>query len=322
MNEVLLSHEVMVYLLSESLLYGLLLLGFLVSLRLLKLWDFEAFTTQQFRLETQSYLLATILLFMIVIKLGLLPYFVYTLDTLSDIVPGAMCGAGVIKANSYGNPLLLVKSITLVLLGIWVTLHQLDLEKKNYPYFRIKTWFFVAIFVLLSVEYGLDIAYFTQIDIHKPVTCCSVIFGQVGGANALPFHLNTLQLLLLFYLSFVLLWVLIVSHKVVWSLFGVLLFAFFAYYSVVYFFGTYIYELPTHKCPFCMLQSHYYYVGYMVWGLLLGSVFVNVNRVVMKVFFHQSVETLQRLSWLLPLLFVLLCSLYVGVYYLKNGVFL
>jgi hypothetical protein len=55
----------------------------------------------------------SIVFFVILLKMLLLPYFVYTIDTLSNIVPGAMCGAGVIKANAYGNPLLALKIIIL-----------------------------------------------------------------------------------------------------------------------------------------------------------------------------------------------------------------
>ncbi|MCD8478146.1 MAG: hypothetical protein LRY68_09925, partial [Sulfurospirillum sp.] len=45
-------------------------------------------------------------------------------------------------------------------------------------------------------------------------------------------------------------------------LFSNLLFLFFAIVSLILFFSTYVYELPTHHCPFCLLQSDYYGVGY------------------------------------------------------------
>jgi len=95
-----------------------------------------------------------------------------------------------------------------------------------------------------------------------------------------------------------------------------------AYYAVVYFFGTYIYELPTHQCPFCMLQDHYYYVGYLLWGLLLFGVFFAIDAAVMQKIFKQPAETLKRNALLLLSLFVLLCSAYVAGYYFKNGVLL
>jgi len=322
MNEILLSNEVIVYLLSETVLYLLLFIAFLSTIGLLKKWNFDAFTTEQFALENRSYLVMTIIFFVMLLKVVLLPYFVYTIDNLSDLIPGAMCGAGVVKANEYGNPLLSLKIIILFLSGLWLSMNSIDLKAKSYPYLKLKSWFFMLIFLLLSAEFLLDILYFTHIETTNPVSCCSVIFGQTGGANGLPFGLDIPKLLILFYLLFALVVLTTVSDLAVMSIIASLLFGVIAYYAVVYFFGTYIYELPTHQCPFCMLQDHYYYVGYLLWGLLMLGVFLTIDSAVMQGFFKQSSKNPKRISLLLLSLFVVLCSAYVAVYYLKNGVFL
>ena len=322
MNEVLLSNEVIVYLLSETVLYLLLLVAFVSTVGLLKKWNFDLFTTEQFSLENRSYLVMTIIFFVMLLKVLLLPYFVYTIDTLSTLIPGAMCGAGVIKANAYGNPLLSLKIVILFLSALWLSLNSIDLKAKNYPYVKLKSWFYLLIFFLLSSEFVLDILYFTHIETTNPVSCCSVIFGQTGGANGLPFGLDIPKLLILFYLLFALVVLTTVSEMAIISIVASILFGVIAYYAVVYFFGTYIYELPTHLCPFCMLQDHYYYVGYLIWGVLLLGVFLMIDASIMQRFFDQPSQKLKRISLLLLSLFVLLCSAYVAVYYLKNGVFL
>jgi hypothetical protein len=321
-NEVLLSNEVIVYLLSETVLYLLLFIAFISTLGLLKRWNFDVFTTEQFALENRSYLVMTIIFFVMLLKVILLPYFVYTIDNLSNLIPGAMCGAGVIKANEYGNPLLSLKIIILFLSGLWLSMNSIDLKAKSYPYLKLKSWFFILIFLLLSGEFILDILYFTHIETTNPVSCCSVIFGQTGGANGLPFGLDIPKLLILFYLLFALVVLTTVSELAVMSIIASVLFGVIAYYAVVYFFGTYIYELPTHLCPFCMLQDHYYYVGYLLWGVLLLGLFLSIDAAIMQGFFKQPAKSLKRISLLLLSLFVLLCSAYVGVYYLKNGVLL
>jgi len=322
MNEVLLSNEVIVYLLSETVLYLLLFIAFISTLGLLKKWNFDLFTTEQFALENRSYLVMTIIFLVMLLKVVLLPYFVYTIDNLSNLIPGAMCGAGVIKANEYGNPLLALKIIILFLSGLWLSMNSIDLKEKNYPYLKLKSWFFILIFLLLSGEFILDILYFTHIETTNPVSCCSVIFGQTGGANGLPLGLDIPKLLILFYLLFALVVLTTVSELAVMSIIASVLFGVIAYYAVVYFFGTYIYELPTHLCPFCMLQDHYFYVGYLLWGLLLLGVFLSIDAAIMQGFFKQTSKSLKRISLLLLSLFVFLCSAYVGVYYLKNGVLL
>ncbi len=322
MNEILLSNEVIIYLLAETVLYLLLFIAFLVTLGLLKRWNFDAFTSEQFRMENRSYLVMTIILFVMLLKILLLPYFVYTIDRLSDLVPGAMCAAGVIKANAYGNPLLSLKIVILFLSGLWLSVNRLDLTAKNYPYMKLKSWFFIALFLFLTAEFILDILYFTHIETTNPVSCCSVIFGQTGGANGLPLGLDIPKLLILFYLLFALVILTLLSGLLLLSLLATLFFAVIAYYAVVYFFGTYIYELPTHQCPFCMLQDHYYYIGYLLWGLLLFGVFFAIDAAVMQKIFKQPAKTLKRNALLLLSLFVLLCSAYVAGYYFKNGVLL
>jgi hypothetical protein len=41
--------------------------------------------------------------------------------------------------------------------------------------------------------------------------------------------------------------------------------------SILSFISLYVYELPTHHCPFCLLQREYGYVGYPLYVALLGS---------------------------------------------------
>jgi len=322
MNEVLLSNEVIVYLLSESVLYLLLFIAFVSTVGLLRRWNFNAFTSEQFVLENRAYLVMTIIFFVLLLKMFLLPYFIYTIDTLSDLIPGAMCGAGVIKANGYGNPLLVIKIVVLFVSGIWLSLNRIDLQEKSYPYTRLKSWLYIVIFLLLTTEFILDFLYFAHIETTNPVSCCSVIFGQNGGANSLPLGLDIPKLLILFYLLYVLILLTVTNGLILLSLFSVILFLPVAYYAVVYFFGTYIYELPTHKCPFCMLQDHYYYVGYLLWGTLLAGTFYVLDHAVIQYFLKHSSKNLKRISLLFLTLFVLLCSAYVGIYYLKNGVWL
>ncbi len=322
MNEILLSNEVIVYLLSETVLFLLLVVAFLVTVELLRKWDFNAFTATQFKLENRSYLVMSIIFFVLILKILLLPYFVYTIDRLSDLVPGAMCGAGVIKANAYGYPLLGLKIVILFLGGVWLSINRLDLEAKNYPWFKIKLWLFVLIFLLLGVEFALDILYFIHIETIKPVSCCSVIFGQTAGRNGLPLGLDIPKLLILFFLLYILIVLTILNNMALVSLFAAGLFLVIAYYAVVYFFGTYIYQIPTHKCPFCMLQGHYHYVGYILWGSLLWGVFSVIDQAVLAKFFHKPSKALKRNALLLLTLFIMLCSSYVVIYYLKNGVLL
>ena len=322
MNPVLLNPHTIVYLLSEGVLWLMMAIAAGVSVHILLRWDFGSTSEEQYALERRAYLVMTILLFAFGMKFLLLPFFVFGIDRLSDLVPGAMCAAGVISANGYGLPLLFLKLLILFLLILWMTLNHYDLEAKHYPWFRLKSSLFLLIFALVSVELWMDWAYFTHIDIHRPVSCCSALFGQLEGANPLPFGLDVPKLLLLFYLLYGLIVVATLARQTLLELLGYGLFVFVAYYAVVYFFGTYVYELPTHKCPFCMLQKEYYYVGYLIWGSLFGGVFLGLTAGILRLGIGVETGRQSRAALLLVSLFVLLCSLYVGIYYIRNGVLL
>ena len=311
-----------VFLLSETTLFGLLLIAFIVSLKVLFKWDFESFTPFQFALERQSYLVTTIILFVFLLKFILVAYFIFTIYALSLLLPGAMCGAGVIKDNEYGSYLLILKLFILFLLTLWLFVHYYDMHTKNHQWFKHKSWLFSAVFILMILELVLDFGYFSHIDTHLPVSCCAALFGQLEGANPLPFGLNIPLLLVLFYLLYILIVLTMMSGYTVLYMVTNVLFVFIAYYAVVYFFGTYIYQLPTHKCPFCMLQPEYYYIGYLLWGLLFMGTYIGLSDAVTTIWLKRSKMRTDKLVVALLSIFVLLCTAYVAVYYIRNGVLL
>ena len=320
-HQIFLQNEVFIILFSETLLLILNIIAFVGSINILKNWDFNASTQKQYKLEKLSYLIVLIITISLVFNIFLLPYFAYTIESLSAIVPGAMCGAGVISANEYGNPLLLLKILILLFSGLWLLLNDEDLKAKEYPYTKIKFWFFTIIFFLVSCSFLLEIAYFSNISLERPVSCCSVIFG-LSGENSLPLGLSISTILILFYL-FSLLSMLFIWQKKAFALaLSSSLFLFVAYYAVTHFFGTYIYQLPTHICPFCMLQSDYYYVGYLIWGLLFISIFFGISNAVLKLLIKKEFKKFYHFTFIYLGAFIILTSSYVIVYYVKNGVFL
>ena len=319
--EILLQNEVFITLFSQTLLLILNTIAFFGSIKILRHWDFSSTSPAQYKLEKESYLIVLIITISLLFDILLLPYFAYTIESLSAIVPGAMCGAGVIGANAFGNPLLLLKILTLFFVGIWLIINHEDLKAKNYPYTRKKFWFFMLIFLLTVSSYALEIAYFTHISLQKPVACCSVIFG-FSGANSLPFGLDAIMIVAIFYLL-ALLNILFIWQKQALALaLSSVGFLFVAYYGVTHFFGTYIYQLPTHICPFCMLQGDYYYVGYLIWGLLFLSVFFGISNALLKHIINKEVTYYYHYALLTLILFIMITASYVVVYLIKNGVWL
>ncbi len=320
-TQVLLQNEVLISLFSETLLLLLNIIAIFGTIKILKNWDFSSTSPKQYKLEKLSYLIVLIITVSLLFSILLLPYFAYTVESLSAIVPGAMCSAGVIGANAFGNPLLSLKILTLFFIGIWLIINHEDLKAKNYPYTRKKFWFFSLIFIMIAFSYALEIAYFTNISLEKPVSCCSVIFG-FSGANSLPFGLDTIMIVAIFYLL-ALLNILFIWQKQAFALaLSSVGFLFVAYYAVTHFFGTYIYQLPTHICPFCMLQGDYYYVGYLIWGLLFLSVFFGISNGVLRGIIGKELEKFYSWAFISLMAFIMITGGYVVVYVLRNGVWL
>ena len=320
-SKIFLNNFVTVYLFSESLLFILTLILFFYTVKILKYWDFNSFSNLQLKLEKSAFLSSTIATFLFTVKLILLIYFVYLIDSLSIIIPGAMCAAGVISANSYGMGLLFVKLTVIFTLLLFMVLNSIDLKSKNYPLMRFKNWVVLIGTILIFIEAFLNFKYFTNLDTSKVVSCCSALFGNLEGANPLPFGLDVKGLLIIFYTLFIAYVLSAFLEQKFLTLLILVLFGFVAYYSVVYFFGTYIYELPTHKCPFCMMQKEYYYIGYFVWGFLFFGLFFGLIWVIIG-FLKFEDKRFKYYSIVLLTLFLLLCSGYVIHYYLKNGVLL
>ena len=322
MDKIFLNSQVLIYLISEGIAFIVITISSYYALLILKGWSFESFTQKQFELEQKLFLQSTLIKILLFIKTILLIYFVYTIDALAILIPGAMCAAGVISANSYGLDLLFIKLALIFFLLLWDNINTIDIEAKNYPAVKLKSWLNLFIFTLFIVELFLDINYFSNINVNLPVSCCSALFGQLEGQNPLPFHLNIPMLLTLFYLLFVSTIIFLLSRMHIFIIISTTLFLFIAYYSVVYFFGTYIYELPTHKCPFCMMQKEYYYIGYFIWGFLfLGSFLALIYAFIALLFKKELNKALQKALIFLSL-FVLLSSFYVAKYYYLNGVLL
>ena len=289
----------------------------LLSLPILWQWDIQKSDKRQYRLEKRSWLIATIIGFVAGIKLLLLPYFIFTIDALSHIVPGAMCGAGVISYNHYGMPLLLLKVIAVALILFWLLFHYYDIHHL-YRWIRTKMVLVSLIFIIALMELWWEYHFFSAIDIHQVVHCCATLYGLLEGMNPLPWGLSRTQLLLLFFLLYALLVSSTFAHLEWIFAFALVLFGIIAYYSILYLFGPYIYEQPNHNCPFCMMQKSYHYVGYGVWGLYFIGLFLGVWSLFAQKGLKHTFASYRHYALIALGLLILLLMGYVIAYYYQH----
>lgn len=296
--------------------------AFILSLKISFYYDKQATTDRQYRLEKQTYLGATIIQYIFALKIPLFIFFIFTLDKISIILPGAMCGAGVVNATDYGLYLFIIKVLNLYFFAFWITLNREDMKSEEQRYVKMKFQLFLPLYFFLIIEIVLETLMFFSIDIKDVVDCCGVIFSSSDSTYmAKIIGASAIVQTSVFYSSFLLLFVAyIMKQRYLFSIFNVL-FAFVSITTLIGFFGTYIYEMPTHHCPFCFLQRDYNYVGYLLYALLFGGTFWGIVLGLIK-FEKKEEQKYYNLSLLLNTSYLLLVTSYVLIYYQKNSVWL
>jgi hypothetical protein len=318
----LLTPEIVTIEILDSIFILFATITFFIAIYVVLYWDRNSFTNKQYHLQMQSYLGATIIKFIFYLKIPLFLFFVYTLDSIANLLPGAMCGAGVVNATVYGTPLLFLKILNIYLFGYWIVLHKEDMQTKTQTYIRLKFFVYIVAYFLLLSEIFLEFKMFGGLDVSQVVDCCGAIFSTTDSSYlAEILGMNTTLLLSLFYGTFIAMSIaFFLKKRYLFSLIN-LFYLIISLIALIAFFGTYIYELPTHHCPFCMLQKDYHYIGYLLYimlylgtfyGLLLG--FIDFRK--------EKEELYRKISFTCNTFYLFLVSYFPLSFYIKNGVWL
>jgi len=290
-------------------------IAFIISIKIVLNWDINSTSQKQYELEKLSFLNQTIIKYIFAIKLPLFLFFIFTLDRLSNVITGAMCAVGVVNATEVGLYLMILKIINLYTFGIWLILNSIDLKDEKLSLTKLKYKIFIVLFIFLAIEIGLDFYMFNTLDISKLVSCCGTVFSSSSSsAISTLFSIKTPLLLGLFYGNFLLI-ILFKNNKII---FGVLnfLYIFISLISLILFFSTYVYELPTHHCPFCILQKEYHYIGYIFYTFLFTGTFFGLASSAF------NIAKYKKISITFDFLYLLAVTAYPVVFYIKNGVWL
>ncbi len=312
----ILSPEVLALLILNFIFLLFSIVAFVLSIKIFLNFNIKSTSKTQYTLEKYSFLSATIIKYIFTIKVPLFLFFIFTLDKISNVLTGAMCGAGVVDATEYGTYLIVLKILNLYLFAYWIALHVEDMKDENQGKTKLKFGIFIVIFFFFITEIILETLMFSSLEIDKMVSCCGTLYSSSSTSTISNiFALDTMTLLSIFYSNFLLIILFfILKNRYLFALANIV-FVVVALISLIVFFGTYIYELPSHHCPFCYLQSDYYYVGYLIYSLLFFGTFYGV----VVGFVNESLINYKK-SLFFNTLFVLLLSLYPIIFYIKNGV--
>lgn len=287
-----------------ALFLGSILLSFMViysayyGLSILRHWDLKSGSELQLSLERRTYLISTIMSYAFTFQLFSLFLFVFTADKLSSLFTGAMCAAGTLNVNEYGYPALVLKTISFILGGIWLIMNYADNRAFDYPLIRRKYFFLMAITPIIIIETVVQGAYFLNLKPHVITSCCGSLFSvENGGAPGLLTGLPLGPIGVALYGAVcctLVAGLLFLGKEGLGYLFSASCVVAFVVSAValVSFISPYFYELPTHRCPFCILQKEYYYVGYFLYVTMLAGVVCGAGTGVLERF--RGIKSLQK----------------------------
>lgn len=219
----------------------------------------------QARLATFAWALSTVI-FAVAVA-GVLP----------DLVPGAMCGTGVMTAmGGSGSRALLLRLVAALALGAWHLVDRLDRARPDGEATEA-----AARALLLAVPIALLAAWdalgaFGRLDTHTAVDCCAVVYDATREGGALS-HLAPGQWL----------WAagVLGAGVLVTALSSALrprpglgatalallapLWALAAGGALVNVLAAYRYEVLAHHCPWCLFLAEHGRVGYPLFGAMI-----------------------------------------------------
>lgn len=272
-------------------------------------------------------------------------YLIGITNILPDVVPGAMCGTGVMQAmDTQGLRALVLRALALAIFSLWFAVQRINLSRPLAPLTRTCAR---LLLVAMPVYFPALIDTFTSIvelNTQQPVSCCAVVYDQfrslkeARSAAGLPdnvwlagymigamvllvgagFRLKTrtppglpINALLVVCCGF---WVPVAGIALVRNL------------------AAYHYGVLQHHCPWCLFLGDYWLVGFPLFGALAVVAFQAMVALLLPLLVRpamelcagvrQSVRNAWRLIFAGVLVFLLFSGLPPIIWRLRFGVWL
>jgi len=226
--------------------------------------------------------------------LGLLLFSTFLLvvgitNILPNVVPGAMCGTGVIQAmGDSGARALLFRLLSLAILFVWLTVCRINAAKPDGPLTQTGARLLLVALPTYFPALYETFAAVLHVNIEQPVSCCAIVYDQfhslqeARSAAGLP---DSFWLVGFLVGAGVLMFTALLTFKAKTPVKGpqhiflVVISAFWipvAAVTLVHYFSAYHYGVLQHHCPWCLFLSEYRMVGYPLFGALVVIAFETI----------------------------------------------
>ncbi|HBG07520.1 MAG: hypothetical protein A2075_03805 [Geobacteraceae bacterium GWC2_58_44] len=250
---------------------------------ILRRWDIASGSELQLSLERRTYLISTIISYFLVFQLVSLFLFIQTADSICHLFVGAMCAVGTLTVNGFGYPTLLLKVVTFILAGLWLILNHADNLGYDYPLIRAKYLLLLVAAPFVLAESVVQGSFFLKLTPDIITSCCGALFSQsargiaseIVAVPSNPMQIAFYGCMLVTFAAGARFWLQRKGAYLVGILSGISFAVSIA--AIISFISLYFYEMPSHHCPFCILQKEYGYVGYPLYALLLAGTVTGVG---------------------------------------------
>lgn len=258
--------------------------------RVLRYWDPASDDALQISLESETWLASTLVQYALALQILSLLLFILAADQFSQVIAGAMCATGSLLADPFGMPTLYVKLAGVFLYGFWLLLHQLDIRVETYPLVRLKFVYLLVLLPFLLADVTLQTLYIAGLKPDIITSCCSVVFAEAGPDSGNLMGIPPRAAMLTAYCGAILGlavagglllhrgWANRLRGLLTWLYtIGWTGFFFLALAVITAIISCYIYALPNHRCPFCIIKSEYHYIGLGIYAALIGGTFFGAS---------------------------------------------
>jgi len=259
-----------------------LLQSSLTAFKVVLHWNPESSQREQITLETR-YETASVRMswsFFLSLSASLLLIICFAI-ILPEIIPGAMCGTGVIQAAGRSSwTALILRVILLILFSSWMFINNTDRKSPLSPLAvpKARLLLLMAPLMLMSLYYSFSAVF--RMDVQSAVNCCAAVYEQLDAPRNIPvfsgIHESSLVLIFMFLSALlVVTGLLILIQSYGSALYGGFLFcisifwSLAAAFSLVRVFSAYYYQVLHHHCPWCLFLPEHRLVGFPLFFFIL-----------------------------------------------------
>jgi len=156
----------------------MMILTSILGLKIISRWDISSSSAQQLSLERKTYLVSTVVNYVLFFEVLSVFLFIYTVDDIHNLFVGAMCATGSLNANPVGWKVLFSKIIIFFLSATWIVLNYINQQAEDYPLVKLKYTLLLSLTPLLILDSYFLIKYFLGLNPDIITSCCGALFGE------------------------------------------------------------------------------------------------------------------------------------------------